>query len=62
MCVHSEVLEPLRSELGTNVYREFEARAEGLPLLDSFIKESARISCSDASKHKVLGNLDSPKC
>ena len=60
MCLHDEVVEPLRSELTTNAYHEFEAKAEGLPLLDSFVKESARISCSDASELRILRKLDSP--
>ncbi|KAI0870674.1 cytochrome P450 [Hypoxylon argillaceum] len=43
LCLHPEYLAPLRQELRTE-YQEFEKTASGLPLLDSFLKESARLT------------------
>ncbi|KAI2618907.1 cytochrome P450 [Hypoxylon sp. NC1633] len=43
LCLHPEYVAPLRKEAESN-YAEFERTAEGLPLLDSFIKESARLT------------------
>jgi len=43
LCLHPEYIEPLRRELETS-YMEFERTGQGLPLLDSFIKESARLT------------------
>ncbi|MCJ1352547.1 MAG: hypothetical protein MMC33_002531 [Icmadophila ericetorum] len=49
LCLHPEYVRPLRDELDGLRYAEFEQSAQGLPLLDSFIKESARMSPSDSS-------------
>ncbi|KAH8766056.1 cytochrome P450, partial [Diaporthe sp. PMI_573] len=43
LCLHPEYVKPLRQELHAE-YAEFERTAKGLPLLDSFIKESARLT------------------
>ncbi|KAL7621976.1 hypothetical protein AAE478_007477 [Parahypoxylon ruwenzoriense] len=43
LCLHPEYVEPLRRELAHG-YADFERTARGLPLLDSFIKESARLT------------------
>ncbi|KAI1375702.1 cytochrome P450 [Hypoxylon crocopeplum] len=43
LCLRPEYAAPLRSEAEKG-YAEFERTGEGLPLLDSFIKESARLS------------------
>jgi cytochrome P450 len=43
LCLHPEYVEPLRAELQAG-YTAFEQTGRGLPLLDSFIKESARLS------------------
>ncbi|KAH8880897.1 cytochrome P450 [Thozetella sp. PMI_491] len=43
LCLHPKYVEPLRKELRQH-YTEFERSGEGLPLLDSFIRESARLS------------------
>ncbi|KAI1778213.1 cytochrome P450 [Hypoxylon cercidicola] len=43
LCLRPEYVEPLRQEL-TCEYEDFERTAIGLPLLDSFIKESARLT------------------
>lgn len=48
LCFHSEYIEPFREELEVN-YGEFERTAQGLPLLDSFIKESARLTPVESS-------------
>ncbi|KAK1757158.1 cytochrome P450 [Echria macrotheca] len=43
LCLHPEYLEPLRMEISES-YADFERTGQGLPLLDSFIKESARLN------------------
>ncbi|CAG8984288.1 hypothetical protein HYALB_00010713 [Hymenoscyphus albidus] len=43
LCDHPEYVEPLREELQTS-YADFERSTKGLPLLDSFLKESARLT------------------
>ena len=44
LCVHSEYVEILRKELDSPAYTTFLETSQGLPLLDSFIKESARVT------------------
>ncbi|KAF1996339.1 cytochrome P450 [Amniculicola lignicola CBS 123094] len=44
LCLHPEYAAPLRHELQSLQYADFETKARGLPLLDSFIKESARLT------------------
>lgn len=48
---HPEYLSTLREELLSPAYDEFTKTAEGLPLLDSFLKESARLSAFESSKN-----------
>ncbi|KAI1119833.1 cytochrome P450 [Nemania abortiva] len=43
LCLRPEYLAPLRSE-NERLYSQFEQTGQGLPLLDSFIKESARLT------------------
>ncbi|KAI0809677.1 cytochrome P450 [Xylaria sp. FL0064] len=43
LCLHPEYVEPLRAEL-LHGYDDFERTGLGLPLLDSFLKESARLT------------------
>ncbi|TRX87807.1 hypothetical protein FHL15_011300 [Xylaria flabelliformis] len=43
LCLHPEYVKPLREEL-LHSYDRFQRTALGLPLLDSFIKESARLT------------------
>ncbi|KAI1334212.1 cytochrome P450 [Xylariaceae sp. FL0016] len=43
ICLHPEYVEPLRREAQAQ-YGDFERTGRGLPLLDSFIKESARLT------------------
>ncbi|KAL4925063.1 cytochrome P450 [Aspergillus undulatus] len=43
LCLHPEYTEPLRAELEAQ-YSQFLLSGRGLPLLDSFIKESARLT------------------
>lgn len=50
MCHHPEYLEPLRDELQSSEYDAFVETTQGLPLLDSFVKESARMYPVDSSK------------
>lgn len=49
VCIHPEYNEPLLKELKEG-YEEFERTGRGLPLLDSFIKESARLTPVEARK------------
>ncbi|GAB1311480.1 hypothetical protein MFIFM68171_01690 [Madurella fahalii] len=43
LCLHPEYIDPIRRELESE-YAEFERTAKGLPLLDSFLRESARLT------------------
>ncbi|KAK0653142.1 cytochrome P450 [Cercophora newfieldiana] len=43
LCLHPECIQPIRDEIHAQ-YSDFESTTQGLPLLDSFIKESARLS------------------
>ncbi|KAI0396783.1 cytochrome P450 [Xylariaceae sp. FL0594] len=47
ICIHPEYVEPIRAEL-VQGYEQFERTGLGLPLLDSFIKESARLTPVEA--------------
>lgn len=49
LCLHPEYIEPLRRELEAS-YDEFQRTGQGLPLLDSFIKESARLTPVESSE------------
>ncbi len=49
LCLHPEYVEPLRNELKSQ-YHDFAASGRGLPLLDSFIKESTRLTPVESSK------------
>lgn len=49
LCLHPEYVEPMRRELEKS-YGDFERTGQGLPLLDSFIKESARLTPVESSK------------
>ncbi|KAL9617705.1 MAG: hypothetical protein Q9160_007538 [Pyrenula sp. 1 TL-2023] len=48
LCLHPEFVEPLRRELQSSEYAAFGQTASGLPLLDSFIKESARLTPAES--------------
>ncbi|KAI0490488.1 cytochrome P450 [Xylaria cf. heliscus] len=43
LCLYPEYIEPIRRELEAS-YEQFERTGQGLPLLDSFIKESTRLT------------------
>jgi cytochrome P450 len=47
LCNHPEYAEPLRAELQSDEWVKFIETSNGLPLLDSFIKESARMQPMD---------------
>ncbi|KAK3366318.1 cytochrome P450 [Lasiosphaeria ovina] len=48
LCLHPEYLAPLRAEIARGGYAEFERNpTQGLPLMDSFLKESARVTPVD---------------
>ncbi|KAH8593607.1 cytochrome P450 [Bisporella sp. PMI_857] len=44
ICIHKQYVAPLRREISSPEYAQFERTGKGLPLLDSFIKESARLT------------------
>ncbi|KAL7939325.1 cytochrome P450 [Trichoderma chlorosporum] len=45
LCIHSEYIEPLRNEIESTGWAKFEkSGGRGFPLLDSFMKESARMN------------------
>ncbi|KAM3080812.1 hypothetical protein ACMFMG_005738, partial [Clarireedia jacksonii] len=46
---HSEYIELIRKELQGSSLEEFKRTAEGLPILDSFLKESARLSAFEST-------------
>ncbi|KAI0865027.1 cytochrome P450 [Xylaria cubensis] len=48
LCAHPEYVEPLRKEVESPEFDEFMKTTKGLPLLDSFIKESSRLSPIEA--------------
>jgi hypothetical protein len=50
-------VEPIRDEL-ENQYSHFERVGQGLPLLDSFIKESARLTPVESSMKNKMNSLD----
>ena len=47
---HEDCIEPLRREAEAADFENFKKSAEGLPLLDSFLKESARLSAFESSQ------------
>ena len=48
--MHPQYVEPLRQELEENIDGAAVLDLDAFPLLDSFLKESSRLSVSDASK------------
>ncbi|KAL9038664.1 MAG: hypothetical protein Q9180_002997, partial [Flavoplaca navasiana] len=60
LCVHPECVEPLRQELEENMNGAAVLDLDAFPLLDSFLKESSRLSVSDAIsvRRKALKDLD----
>lgn len=55
MCLHPEYYGPLRQELDSQ-YADFERTGQGLPLLDSFIKESTRLTPVESSKLPLVSH------
>jgi cytochrome P450 len=56
ICMHPEYLDPLRAEIESSAYLKWEATGTGMPLLDSFLKESARLNPLDnvSTRRKAL--------
>ena len=48
-----QYIEPLRAELETTDLNALEGDSEELPLLDSFLRESARLSAFESSKFSI---------
>ncbi|KAI9814562.1 MAG: hypothetical protein M1827_003117 [Pycnora praestabilis] len=44
LCIHPEYIDPLREEIARKGNDEFTSQNEDMPLLDSFIKETARLN------------------
>lgn len=62
LCLHPEYVKPLRVELESPQYIAFEKTGKGLPLLDSFIRESARTTPVESSKHLSRNLLMALSC
>lgn len=62
LCLHPEYVKPLRVELESPQYIAFEKTGKGLPLLDSFIRESARTTPVESSKHLFRNLLMALSC
>lgn len=63
LCLHPKYVEPLRKELQSSEYTLFEQTGKGLPLIDSFLKESARLTPAESSKYQTNSlstNIDRP--
>ncbi|KAL8976697.1 MAG: hypothetical protein Q9205_007354, partial [Flavoplaca limonia] len=58
LCMHPECVEPLRQELEGYIDGAAVLDLDAFPLLDSFLKESSRLSVSDAIRRKALKDLD----
>ncbi|KAI4224901.1 MAG: hypothetical protein L6R36_004327 [Xanthoria steineri] len=60
LCLHPESVEPLRHELEENADGAAVLDLDAFPLLDSFLKESSRLSVSDAIsvRRKALKGFD----
>ena len=56
LCLHPEYITPLRAELESSDWTDFEKTGRGLPLLDSFIKESARTNPVESSKSPTFSS------
>ena len=56
--MNPEYVEPLRKEIESPAYQAWEETGNGLPLLDSFLKESARLNPLDngTSSLYILGH------
>ncbi|KAF7879666.1 uncharacterized protein EAF02_007836 [Botrytis sinoallii] len=54
LCLHPEYVDPLREEIEGPGYALVEQTAQGLPLLDSFIKESDRLTPVESSGPKLI--------
>lgn len=54
LCLHSEYIELLRKELEGPQWEAFEKTGNGLPFLDSFLKESMRTTPVESSKNLYL--------
>ena len=53
LCAYPDHVEPLRQELESVSREELTERLDRMQFLDSFIKESARLSTSDSSKYPL---------
>ncbi|KAL8940797.1 MAG: hypothetical protein Q9216_002623 [Gyalolechia sp. 2 TL-2023] len=56
---HPENIEPLREELQGPAFADFMAAGQGLPLMDSFLQESMRLSMTDSTsvQRKALADF-----
>ncbi|KAI4597288.1 hypothetical protein KJ359_004393 [Pestalotiopsis sp. 9143b] len=50
LCLHTDHVEPLRDEIRRSTEKGASRDVEALPLLDSFLRESVRMTNSDAGK------------
>jgi hypothetical protein len=52
-----EYIAPLREEVEGSQFDHFRVSSQGLPRVDSFIKESARLNLFDSSKHSGISGI-----
>ena len=62
LCKYPEYLEPLRLEITQNSTGKYLDNCENLPLLDSFLKESARTNPLDSRKSGASSDGDQDWC
>jgi cytochrome P450 len=54
ICLYPEYLAPLRKELDSGEWEHFEQTGKGLPLLDSFLKESGRTTPTESMSSRRM--------
>ena len=61
LCVYPEYVEPLRNEIVEASSANHNNPYEHMPLLDSFLRESARMNPLDARKEVIQNVFDRPR-
>lgn len=54
LCLHPEYVSALRKELDNGAWQDFERTGKGLPLLDSFLKESGRTTPTESMSSRRM--------
>ena len=61
LCIYPEYLYPLREEARTNQMQGYQHDVDSMPLLDSFLKETARMDPVDSSMLSMI-DLTNREC